>query len=99
MVLTVVVPLTTIIAVLVGVRLHAGVVDRRTEEIKDLIESRAERYDANLLRFENGLLARLRGFERCAASNLARTPDNCCRSDWPLASTRRSTFSDSLNSR
>ena len=65
-----IVPLTTMIAVLVGVWLHARIVNRRTEEIKDLIKSCAERYDAKLLRFEERVLGKiaelcaLRSFER-----------------------------------
>jgi predicted component of type VI protein secretion system len=64
MILTVTVPLTTLVTVLIGVWLYAGIVDRRTREIKDLIKDCVERYDARLRSVEDSILCKITQFRR-----------------------------------
>ncbi len=67
-----VVPVTTIIIVLIGVLLNSGTMNRRYDDLKDLIKAYAERQDANQSRVEETLKANLIRLEETTHSNFTR---------------------------
>jgi hypothetical protein len=67
-----VVPVTTIVIVLIGVLLNAGIVNRRSDDLKDLIKVYAERQDANLSRVEGTMNANLARLENTLNADLSR---------------------------
>jgi hypothetical protein len=70
-----VVPVTTIIIVLIGVLLNSGTMNRRYDDLKDLIKACAERHDANERRMEETLSASFTRVEEALSADFARVEE------------------------
>src|SRR5258708_2591010 len=66
-----VVPVTTIIIVLIGVLLNSGTMNRRYDDLRDLIKAYAERQDASQRRVEETLSASFTRVEETLSEDFA----------------------------